>query len=106
MSLVCRLSKEVREAKRKARTGGPVGGGAGRDRYTSESGYTKREEIALEPVHPPRGEYQEREQPGQRGYNYRGEERGERGSQYSWEPLPRSVRSGEESRGPRYSYRR
>ena len=93
------MSREVREARRKARTG------QGRDRYTSETGYSKREEISLEPVHPPRGEYQERDQPGQRGY-YRGEERAERGSQYSWEPLPRSVRSGEESRGPRYSYRR
>ena len=101
---VFRLSKEVRDVKRKARTGG-----AGRERYTSEPGYTKREEISLEPVHPPRSDFQEREQHAQRSYSYRGEERterAERGSQYSWEPLPRSVRSGEESRGPRYSYRR
>ena len=101
---VFRLSKEVRDVKRKARTGG-----AGRERYTSEPGYSKREEISLEPVHPPRSDFQEREQHAQRSYSYRGEERAERaerGSQYSWEPLPRSVRSGEESRGPRYSYRR
>ena len=43
---VFRLSKEVRDVKRKARTGG-----AGRERYTSEPGYSKREEISLEPVH-------------------------------------------------------
>ena len=104
---VFRLSKEVRDVKRKARTAG-----AGRERYTSEPGYSKREEISLEPVHPPRSDFQDREQHAQRSYSYRGEERterterAERGSQYSWEPLPRSVRSGEESRGPRYSYRR
>ena len=98
------MSKEVRDVKRKARTAG-----AGRERYTSEPGYSKREEISLEPVHPPRSDFQEREQHAQRSYSYRGEERAERaerGPQYSWEPLPRSVRSGEESRGPRYSYRR
>ena len=84
-----------------------------------QPGYSsKRDELPLEPVHsgqpgqPGRSEsrypdYQEREreQPGQKGFNYRGEERVERtndrSSQYSWEPLPRSSRAGE-----RYSYRR
>ena len=51
------MSQEVRDVKRKARTGG-----AGRERYTSEPGYSKREEISLEPVHPPRSDFQEREQ--------------------------------------------
>ena len=103
--------------RRKGRSGGP-GQSAGRDRYVSDSvpemrqpGYSsKRDELPLEPVHSGRSEsrypdYPEREQPGQKGYNYRGEERTERtndrSSQYSWEPLPRSSRAGE-----RYSYRR
>ena len=103
--------------RRKGRSGGP-GQTSGRDRYQSDSGpemrqpgySSKRDELPLEPVHPARSEsrypdYQEREQPGQKGYNYRAEERTERtndrSSQYSWEPLPRSSRAGE-----RYSYRR
>ena len=102
------MSKEVREARRQARAGGQSGPGAGRERTERTERYT-RDELPLEPVHPPRTEYQEREQPGQgRGYNYRGEDRADRSSQYSWEPLPRSARGGEDSRGPRYSsgYRR
>ena len=109
--------------RRKGRSGGPhTAHTAGRDRYVSESGpemrqpgySSKRDELPLEPVQPQlhtqrseRGypDYQEREQPGGKGYNYRGEERTERtndrSSQYSWEPLPRSSRAGE-----RYSYRR
>ena len=114
-----RLSKAVREVRRKGRSGGPhTAHSAGRDRYVSESGpemrqpgySSKRDELPLEPVHPQRSEsrypdYQEREQPGGKGYNYRGEDRtdrtNDRSSQYSWEPLPRSSRAGE-----RYSYRR
>ena len=107
--------------RRKGRSGAPGGQTAGRERYVSDAGpemrqpgySSKRDELPLEPVHPvhpTRSEsrypdYQEREQPGQKGYNYRGEERTERtndrSSQYSWEPLPRSSRAGE-----RYSYRR
>ena len=115
-----KLSKEVREVRRKARSGAQP---AGRERYASEPGpemrppgfSSKRDELPLEPVHPQRSEsrypdYQEREQPGGKSYNYRGEDRtdrtNDRSSQYSWEPLPRSSRAGEDSRGPRYSYRR
>ena len=111
-----RLSKAVREVRRKGRSGGPhTAHTAGRDRYVSESGpemrqpgySSKRDELPLEPVHPvhpvqagrsesryPDYQEREREQPGQKGFN-------DRSSQYSWEPLPRSSRAGE-----RYSYRR
>ena len=110
--------------RRKGRAGAQPGP---RERYASEAGpemrppgyASKRDELPLEPVQPGRSErgypdYQEREQPGQKGYNnYRGEDRADRtertndrSSQYSWEPLPRSSRGGEEGRGPRYSYRR
>ena len=52
------------------------------------------------------------------GYTYRGEDRvdrdrgGDRSSQYSWEPIPRSAHSGhrhtgdQDSRSPRYSHNR
>ena len=109
-----RLSKEVRAVKRKGRQAGQPGPEARQPGYS-----IKRDELPLEPVQPQlhtqrseRGypDFQEREQPGGKGYNYRGEERTERtndrSSQYSWEPLPRSSRAGEDTRGPRYSYRR
>ena len=62
--MVCRLSKEVREARRQTRAGGQTGPGAGRERTER---YT-RDELPLEPVHPPRTEYQEREQGRERGF--------------------------------------